>query len=87
LPRINHAGTLELDELGAPPRVSVENAAELSEAPKPGARGKKEQNSPSEIVARGFEGGEGLAGALCNAYALLECVLRQAPAAEVKSAA
>ncbi len=81
------AGALELNELGAPPRVSVENAAELSEAPKPGARGKKEQNSPSEIVARGFEGGEGLAGALCNAYALLECVLRQAPAAEVKSAA
>lgn len=78
------AGTLELD---APPRVSVENDIDLSIASEPGARGKKERRSSSKIVAGSFEGGKGVAGALHNADALLERVLREAPAISAKSAA
>ena len=81
------AGALELGELGVPPRVSMENDAELSEAPELGARGKKERSPSSDIVAGSTEGGKGVAGALRDAHALLGCVLRQAPAIEAKSAA
>ena len=74
-------------ELGAPPRVSVENDAELRAAPQTGARGKKERKSSSEVVAGSFEGGEGVAGALRSAHALLESILGEAPANKAKSAA
>lgn len=74
-------------ELGAPPRVSVESGTETPEAPKTGARGKKERSPPSDLMAGSFEGGEGLAGTLRNAHALLEGVLRQSPATTAKSAA
>ena len=47
-------------------------------------RGKKETQG---VVAGDLEGGEGLAGALCNALALLEGVYRSAPSAGAKSAA
>jgi hypothetical protein len=57
-----------------------------------------ENDLPAELVARGEkeslgvratdpEGGTGVAGALCNAHALLEGILRDAPAAGAKSAA
>jgi hypothetical protein len=50
----------------------------------PAGRGKKA--APS-VLAGGLEGGEGVAGALRNALAILEGVLRDAPAAGAKSAA
>ena len=61
---------------------------EPSEAETPSAesagRGKKENLG---ILAGGFKGGEGVAGAMGNAVALLESVLRNAPAKGAKSAA
>lgn len=78
------AGTMGL---GAPPGVGVENAAKLPEAPEQGARGEKERRTSSEIVAGSAEGGEGMAGTLRDADALLGCVLREAPTREAKSAA
>lgn len=75
-------------ELGGPPRVIAENDAEPSEVPETGARGKKERSSSSsDIVAGSTEGGEGVAGALCNAHAILEGVHNSAPATTAKSAA
>lgn len=75
-------------ELGAPPRVGVENGEELRAAPETGARGKKEWNSSSDdVVAGGAEGGEGVAGAICNASELLEHVLQEPPTTKAKSAA
>jgi hypothetical protein len=47
-------------------------------------RGKKE--TPS-VVAGGLEGGKGMAGALSNAVAILEGILRDAPTTGAKSAA
>ncbi len=47
-------------------------------------RGKKE--APG-VLAGGAQDGKGVAGALCNAMAILESVLRDAPAARAKSAA
>jgi hypothetical protein len=47
-------------------------------------RGKKESQG---MLAGGFEGGKGVAGALCHAQSILEGVLREAPAAGAKSAA
>ena len=47
-------------------------------------RGKKETQG---VVAGDLEGGEGLAGALCNALAIVEGVYRSAPSAGAKSAA
>jgi SRSO17 transposase len=52
--------------------------------PESARRGKKE--TPS-VVAGGFEGGEGVAGTVGNATAILESVLRDAPAARAKSVA
>jgi hypothetical protein len=48
-------------------------------------RGEKE--TPSSVLAGGLEDGKGVAGALRNALAILEGVLRDAPAAGAKSAA
>ena len=75
-------------ELDAPPRVIAEDEAKPPEAPQTGARKKKEWNSSSsDIVAGSTEEGEGVAGALCNAHAILEGVHKSAPATEAKSAA
>jgi hypothetical protein len=49
------------------------------------ARGKKE--TPGVLLAGGIENGKGMVGALRNALAILEGVLRQAPTAAAKSAA
>jgi hypothetical protein len=72
---------------GRLPTVSPEEPAERTEEELPAEsveRGKKETQS---VVAGGVEGGEGVAGALCNALAILEGVHRSAPAARAKSAA
>jgi hypothetical protein len=47
-------------------------------------RGKKETRG---VMAGGVEGSEGVAGALCNALAILEGIYRSAPTARAKSAA
>ena len=47
-------------------------------------RGKKENLG---VLATDLEGGKGVAGALGNAHAILESVLRNAPTAAAKSAA
>jgi hypothetical protein len=49
-----------------------------------GGKGKKET---LDILAESFEGGKGVAGAMGNALAILEGVLRDAPATGAKSTA
>jgi hypothetical protein len=63
-----------------------EEPAETEKTPsaESAGRGKKETLG---ILARGFEGGKGVAGAMGNALAILEGVLRDAPATGAKSAA
>ena len=66
---------------------SLEEPAERTEEDLPAEsveRGKKETQG---VVAGGVEGGEGVAGALCHALALLEGVHQSAPSDGAKSAA
>lgn len=67
-------------------RLPTEEPAETKNdlPPDSGGRGKKES---SGVLAGGLKGGKGVAGALCNAVALLEGVLRDAPTTGAKSAA
>jgi hypothetical protein len=52
------------------------------------ARGKKEDQAPvSYVLASGVEEGESVAGAVRNAMAILERVLRQVPAQRATAAA
>jgi hypothetical protein len=71
---------------GRLPASLEESAQTTNDAPptESGGRGKKESQG---IVARGLEGGKGMVGALDNAVAILEGVLRDAPASGAKSAA
>ena len=66
--------------------ASLEQPAETGNDPpsQQGGRGKKEARG---LLAGGFEGGEGVVGAMDNAKEILEGVLRDAPAAGAKSAA
>jgi hypothetical protein len=67
--------------------TSPEESAEQPEEDLPAgsaARGKKESLG---VLAGGVEGGEWMAGAVGNALALLEGVLRSAPAEGARSAA
>jgi hypothetical protein len=67
--------------------ASLEEPAERTQEDRPAesvGRGKKETQG---VVAGGLEGGEGVAGALCNALAILAGVHRSAPAAGAKTAA
>jgi SRSO17 transposase len=69
------------------PSASLEESAETAQEELPAESvegGKKETQG---IMAGGVEGGEGVAGALCNALAILEGVYRSAPAQRAKSAA
>ena len=67
-------------------RLPTDEPAETEEGPPAESveRGKKE--TPS-VVAGGFESGEGMAGAVDNALAILEGVYRSAPATGAKSVA
>jgi hypothetical protein len=69
--------------------LPIDEVAETEDDPTTSAdserRGEKE--TPSSILAGGLEDGKGVAGTLRNAHALLEGVLRDAPAAGAKSAA
>jgi hypothetical protein len=69
-------GRLPTDE--EPAKTEKTPSADLA------GRGKKETLG---ILARGFEGSKGVAGAMGNALAILEGVLRDAPATGAKSAA
>jgi SRSO17 transposase len=57
-----------------------------NEVPADSSEGRGKKESPG-VLAGGFEGGKGLAGTVGNAVALLEGVLRSAPATGAKSAA
>jgi hypothetical protein len=48
--------------------------------------GREKKEAPG-VLGGGLEDGKGVAGALCNAMAILEGVYRDAPAARAKSAA
>jgi SRSO17 transposase len=61
-----------------------EPAQQNTPSAKSAGRGKK---VPQGILARGFEGGKGVVGAVHNAHAILEGVLRNAPTTTAKSAA
>jgi DDE superfamily endonuclease len=67
-------------------RLPTEELSEMENDPSadPERRGKKEILG---VLAAGAKSGKGMAGALRNAHAILEGVLRDAPAAEAKSAA
>jgi DDE superfamily endonuclease len=83
-------------ELGAPPEIVLEDDTQvLPTLSTTEGRGKKERAAAasaswswtSAVVAASAEEGKGLAGALHNAHAILEGVLRDAPAIGAKSAA
>jgi hypothetical protein len=67
-------------------RLPTEGPARTEEDPPAESveRGKKETQG---VMAGGVEGSEGVAGALCNALAILEGIYRSAPTARAKSAA
>jgi hypothetical protein len=67
-------------------RLPTEGMAETDDDPPPDSeeRGKKETQG---VVAGDLEGGEGVAGAVDHALAILEGVYRSAPSARAKSAA
>jgi hypothetical protein len=73
-------GRLPIDE-----EVAQTENNDLLLRPESAGRGKKE--TPSSVVAGGAEEGEGVAGALRNAFAILEGVYRSAPAQGIRRAA
>jgi hypothetical protein len=77
----------ECEDFGeAPPGVVLEE--EISSSTSSVERGKKgERKSASSVLARGTKKGEDVAGAVRNALALLEGVLREAPAQGTAKAA
>lgn len=82
----------QLEFLGAPPGIVLENDAQVVSAASPTTegRGKKERgasSSSSAVMAGGTEAGKGVAGALHNGVAILEGVHRQGPARRVESIA
>jgi SRSO17 transposase len=77
-------------QTGSVPGVFKKEQASVPADPEEAGRGKKEAPEgvyAPAVVAGGFKEGEGVAGALRNAHALLEGVLGSAPAAPAKSAA
>jgi hypothetical protein len=80
------ANTDVILEEEAPPGVVLEE--EISSSTSSVERGKKgERKSASSVLARGTKKGEDVAGAVRNALALLEGVLREAPAQGTAKAA
>jgi Transposase DDE domain len=72
----------------APPGVVLEEEAASSSASSAVERGKKgERKLAASVLARGTKEGEDVAGAVRNAVALLEGVLREAPAERTATAA
>jgi len=80
---------LLLDE-DAPPGVVLEEedaSSSTSEEMERGEKGDSKPRAPSSVLARGTKKGEDVAGAVRNAVALLEGVLREAPAQGTAKAA
>jgi len=77
-------------QTGSPPGVFKKEQTSVPADPERAGREKKEDpegGRTPDVVVGGAEEGEGVAGALCNAHALLEGVLGSAPATGAKSAA
>jgi hypothetical protein len=72
---------------GRLPTPSPEEPAECTEEDLPAESVERGEKETQGVMAGGVEGGEGVAGALCHAWAILEGVYRSAPAARAKSAA
>ena len=75
----------------ATPRQPIyPNEEESAERPegdlRAGSAGREQKETPAGVLAGGLEGGEGMAGTVGDALALLEGVLQQAPANGAKSA-
>ncbi len=70
---------------GHPP-ASLEESVETSDAAPAESAGRGKKEAPG-VLAGGLEDGEGVAGAVDNAVAILEGVLRDAPTVGAKSAA
>jgi SRSO17 transposase len=84
------ANTDHLLEEEAPPGVVLEEETSSSSSSTSAVeRGKKGGSKPpaSSVLARGTKEGEGVAGAVRNAMAILEGVLREAPTSGARSAA
>jgi SRSO17 transposase len=79
---------IDLLEEDAPPGVVFEREEVASTSASMVQRGKKENRKPaSSVLARGTKEGEDVAGAVRNAVAILEGVLREAPAEGTAKAA
>ena len=72
---------------GRLPTSSLEEPAERTEEDLPAESVERGEKETQGVVAGGVEGGEGVAGALCHALALLESVHQSAPSDGAKSAA
>lgn len=80
----------DLLERDAPPGVVLDTEETSSTSAAEAERGEKEGRKPaasSSVLVGGVEEGKGLAGAVRNAFALLEGVLRQGPARRAAEAA
>jgi len=67
-------------------RLPIEETTEQENDLRPESAGRGKKETPS-VMAGGAQSGKGVAGALRNAHAILEGVLRDAPAKRAKSAA
>jgi hypothetical protein len=78
-----------LRSVGAPPGIVLEEDTQAVPAAsvETEGRGEKERASSPAVMAASAEGGKGMAGALRNAFAILEGVHRQGPARRVESIA
>lgn len=88
-PKPNGSGGLlpqETDD-GEPAAATGAAGRGKNEPPRKSEREKRRRPAPGSVVASGVESGEGLAGAMPHALAILEGVHRFAPAERAKSAA
>jgi hypothetical protein len=68
-------------------RLPTEELTETENDPSTESAGRGEKAAPQGILAGDAQGGKGVVGAIHNAHAILEGVLRNAPTSEAKSAA
>jgi hypothetical protein len=71
---------IDLLEEDAPPGVTFRREETASTSASTVEQGKGDRKPSSSVLARGTKEGEDVAGAVRNAHALLEGVLREAPA-------
>jgi SRSO17 transposase len=68
-------------------RLPTEGPAKRENYPSADSEGRGKKEAPGILLAGGIEDGKGMVGALRNAHAILEGVLRDAPTTAAKSAA